>query len=79
MEVSISAMCLFVHEQPYQTVVVYYNGVFRHGSSRMDHHTVFYVRVGFAQAQPNKYSYPLKYGTIQFKLYILVCLHVHHI
>ena len=56
MEVSVSLSCLFVHEPPYQTtvIVVCCNAVFRHSSSRMDHHTVFYVRVGLAQARPNK-------------------------
>ena len=53
MKVSVSLSCLFVHEPPYQTTVVYCNAVFRH-SSHMDHHTVFHVRVGLAQARPNK-------------------------
>ena len=53
MEVSVSLSCLFVHEPPYQTTVVCCNAVFRRGSSRMDHHTVFHVRVGLAQARPN--------------------------
>ena len=44
MEVSISLSCLFVHEPPYQIVVVCYNSVFCHGSLRMDHCTVFYVK-----------------------------------
>ena len=53
MEVSVSLSCLFVHEPPYQTTVVCCNAVFRRGSSRMDHRTVFHVRVGLAQARPN--------------------------
>ena len=54
MEVSVSLSCLFVHEPPYQTTVVCCNAVFRRGSSRMDHRTVFHVRAGLAQARPNK-------------------------
>ena len=54
MEVSISLSCLFVHEPPYQTTVVCCNAVFHRGSSRMDHRTVLHVRVGLAQARPNK-------------------------
>ena len=46
MEVSISLLCLFVHEPPYQTTVVCCNAVFCSGSLRMDHRTVFHVRVG---------------------------------
>ena len=65
MEVSVSLSCLFVHEPPYQTTVVCSNAVFRRGSSRMDHHTVFHVRVGLAQARPNNTYTPLG----------LVCLH----
>ena len=36
MEVSVSLSCLFVHEPPYQTVVVYCNSVFRRNSLCMD-------------------------------------------
>ena len=54
MEVSVSLSCLFVHEPPYQTTVVCCNAIFRRGSSRMEHRTVFHVRVGLAQARPNK-------------------------
>ena len=53
MELSVSLSCLFVHESPYQTTVVCCNVVFRRSSSRMDHRTVFHVRVGLAQARPN--------------------------
>ena len=53
MEVSVSLSCLFVHKPPYQTTVVCCNADFRHGSSCMDHRTVFHVRVGLAQARPN--------------------------
>ena len=52
MEVSISLLCLFVHEPPYQTTVVCCNAVFCRGSLRMDHHTIFHVRVGLVQARP---------------------------
>ena len=52
MEVSVSLSCLFVHEPPYQTTVVCCNAVFRRGSLRMDHRTVFHIRVGLAQARP---------------------------
>ena len=55
-EVSVSLSCLFVHEPPYQTVVVYCNSIFRQGSSCMDHLTIFYIRVGLAQAHPNQHS-----------------------
>ena len=55
MEVSVSLSCLFVHEPLYQTTVVCCNAVFHRGSSRMDHCTVFHIRVGLAQARPNKY------------------------
>ena len=55
MEVSVSLSCLFVHEPPYQTTVVCCNAVFRRCSSRMDHRTFSTpVRVGLAQARPNK-------------------------
>ena len=57
MEVSVSLSCLFVHEPPYQTTVVCCNAIFRRGSSRMNHRTVFHVRVGLAQALPNQ-GYP---------------------
>ena len=53
MEVSISLSCLFVYEPPYQTVVVCCNSIFHRSSSHIDHRTVFYVRVGLAQARPN--------------------------
>ena len=53
MEVSISLSCLLVHELPYQTVIVCCNPFFHHGSSHMDHCTIFHVRVGLAQAHPN--------------------------
>ena len=53
MEVSVSLLCLFVHEPPYQTTVVCCNAVFRRSSLRMDHRTVFHIRVGLAQAHPN--------------------------
>ena len=61
MEVSVSLLCLFVHEPPYQTTVVCCNAVFRRGSSCMDHRTVFHVRVGLAPitTQPQCYNYPL--------------------
>ena len=51
MEVSVSLLCLFVHKPPYQTVVVHCNPIFRCGSSCMDHHTAFYVRVQLTQAR----------------------------
>ena len=54
MEVSVSLSCLFVHEPPYQTTVVRCNVVYSCGSSRMNHRTVFHVRVGLAEARPNK-------------------------
>ena len=64
MEVSVSLSCLFVHEPPYQTTVVCCNAVFRCGSLRMDHHTIFHVRMGLAQARPNKPAdYITKYKT----------------
>ena len=53
MEVSVSLLCLFVHEPPYQTTVVCCNAVFHCGSWRMHHRTVLHVRVGLAQARPN--------------------------
>ena len=53
MEVSVSSLCLFVHEPPYQTVVVYCNSIFCHDSSCMDHCTIFYVRVGLTQTCSN--------------------------
>ena len=49
MEVSVSLSCLFVNEPLYQTTVVCCNATFRHGSSCMDHRTVFHVRMGLAQ------------------------------
>ena len=48
MEVSVSVSCLFVHEPPYQTIVVCCNPIFRRNSL----HTAFHVRVGFTQACP---------------------------
>ena len=54
MEISVHLSCFFVHEPLYQTVVVCFNPVFRRVSSNMDHRTTFYIRVGFAQAHPNK-------------------------
>ena len=45
---SIRKFIVFVHEPPYQTTVMCCNPVFRFGSSRMDHHTSFHVRVGLA-------------------------------
>ena len=53
MEVSVSLSCLFVYEPPYHSTVVCCNAVFCHGSLRMDHCTVFHVRVGLTQARPN--------------------------
>ena len=53
MEVSVSLLCLCVHEPPYQTTVVCCNAIFRCDSSRMDHHAVFHMGVGLAQARPN--------------------------
>ena len=75
MEVSVSLSCLFVHEPPYQTTVMCCNPVFRRGSSRMDHRTVFHVRVGLAQARPNNtvvvVGIVLKYITDSLFLYHL--------
>ena len=52
MEVSISLSCLFVNNPLYQTVVVCC--IICHGSLCMVHCTVFYIRVGLAQARSNK-------------------------
>ena len=60
MEVSVSLSCFFVHEPPYQTTVMCCNAVFRRGSLRMDHRTIFHIRVGLAQARPNYTSGTLK-------------------
>ena len=57
MEVSVSLLCLIVHEPPYQTTVVCCNAIFRRGSLCMDHRTIFHVRVGLAQARPNYHIY----------------------
>ena len=59
MKASVSLLCLFVHEPPYQTAVACCNSVFRSGSSCTDHRTVFYIRVGLAQACPNKFQFAL--------------------
>ena len=50
MEVSVSLLCLFVHEPPCQTAVVRCNPC---GFSHMDHHTAFYVGVQLAHARAN--------------------------
>ena len=68
MEVSVSLSCLFVHEPPYQTTVVCCNAVFRRGSSRMDHRTVFHVRVGLAQARPNYFGLDGRAVTGEWKI-----------
>ena len=41
MKISVSLLCLFVHEPPYQTTVVCCNPAFRCGYLCMDHPTVF--------------------------------------
>ena len=90
MEGSVSLSCLFVHEPPYQTVVVCCNPVFLHSSSHMDHRTIFYVRVGPARAHPNHSSCYFNYvitmitpsGCFSHKKKVAVChhweLHPHH-
>ena len=56
MEVSISLLCLFVHEPLYQTVVVCCNSVFHCGSLHMDHCAILYIRAGLDQGQTIKAS-----------------------
>ena len=58
MKVSVTLLCLFVHEPLYQTTVVYCNAVFRCGSSRMEHQIVFHE--GFAQTCPNYKHFKIK-------------------
>ena len=50
---TVSLLCLFVHEPPYQTTVVCYNFVFHCSSLHMDHHANFHITVGLSEAQPN--------------------------
>ena len=59
MKVSVSLLCLFA---PYQMAVVCCNSVFHSDSLHMDHRTVFYVRVGLAQAYPDKFQSALQCG-----------------
>ena len=56
MEISISLLCLFVHEPLYKTTVVCRNPVFRHSYLCMDHTTIFTCfphKCGLARAHPN--------------------------
>ena len=53
MEVSVSLLCLFVHEPLYQDYSSVLQSRFHHGSLRIDHRTAFHVKVGLAQARPN--------------------------
>ena len=69
MEVSVSLLCLFVHEPPCQTTVVCCNPIFRCGSSHMDHQTSFHIRVGLTQARPN--------NLIRVALYARMWLYMH--
>ena len=74
MEVSVSLSCLFVHEPLCQTPVVCCNSIFRHSSSHMDHCTVLYVRVGFAQdCSNNRIRNVCGMGSLVDKLYQLDC------
>ena len=52
LEVSMSLLCLFVHEPLYQTVVVCCNPVFHFGSSCMDHPTKFPLVWGSLRLAP---------------------------
>ena len=45
-----------VFPAPYIIVVVCRNSIFRHGSSHMDHHTIFYIRVGLAPIIVTQYN-----------------------
>ena len=75
MEVSISLLCLLVHEPLYQTVAAHCDSVFCHSSSRMDHHvhTIFNIRVGLTQAHPNEHYH---ISVVFNKNYLLYGSHV---
>ena len=64
MEVFVNLSCLFVHEPLYQTIVVCCNASLRRSFSNMDHHTVFHVRVGLAQAHPNNITHCIVHGVL---------------
>ena len=50
-EVCVSLSCLLVYEPPYQNYSSVLQSRFHH--SRIDHRTIFLVRVGLSQAHPN--------------------------
>ena len=52
---SIHKFIMFVYEPLYQIVVVCCNPFFRHGSSCMDHGTIFYIRVWTAKITVDPY------------------------
>ena len=60
MEVSVSLLCLFLHEPPYQTIVVCCNLIFAVVLyTWITVATIFYITVELTQAHPNNPGYAL--------------------
>ena len=78
MEVSVSLSCLFVHEPPYQTVVVYCNSVFRRNSLCMDQPYRFLRYSGACLGSPQLHEQHIEYTAILWctRWSLILCMYI---